>query len=266
MHIVEAKKLGERYMQPTIIIDAGHGGFDNGAVYNGRKEKDDTLKLALAVGKKLENMGFPVVYTRTTDVYQRPVDKAAIANNSGGDYFVSIHRNASTNPNMYSGVQTLVFHDSGVPARMARAINEELVKLGFQDLGVEERRNLAVLRRTRMPAVLVEAGFIDSDADNAKFDENFDEIAAGIANGIANTVGREKEAEKRFGVQVGLFRRYENAEYLLNQLLAQGYHVQIRDWNHYYAVVVGNESSLESARQLEQDLRKKGYDTLIVNI
>lgn len=255
-------------MQPTIIIDAGHGGFDNGAVYNGRKEKDDTLKLALAVGAKLEQMGFPVIYTRTTDVYQRPVDKAAIANNSGGDYFVSIHRNASTTPNMYSGIQTLVFQDSGVPARMARAINEELVKLGFNDLGVEERRNLAVLRRTRMPAVLVEAGFIDSDADNAKFDENFDAVAAAIANGIANTVGngQQKGAEKRFGVQVGLFRRYENAEYLLNQLLAQGYNVQIRDWNNYYAVVVGNESSLEDARKLERELQQKGYDTLIVNI
>lgn len=255
-------------MQPTIIIDAGHGGFDNGAVYNGRKEKDDNLRLALAVGAKLEQMGFPVIYTRTTDVYQRPIDKAAIANNSGGDYFVSIHRNASTSPNTYSGVQTLVFQDSGVPARMARAINEELVKLGFQDLGVEERKNLAVLRGTRMPAVLVEAGFIDSDADNARFDENFDAVAAAIASGIANTVGtgQEKGAEKTFGVQVGLFRRYENAEYLLNQLLVEGYNVQIRDWNNYYAVVVGNESSLENARLLEQELQKKGYDTLIVNI
>lgn len=253
-------------MQPTIIIDAGHGGFDNGAVYEGRKEKDDTLRLALAVGKKLEQAGFPVVYTRTTDVYQRPADKAAIANNSGGDYFVSIHRNASAEPNMYNGIQTLVFNDSGVLAKMARAINAELAKLGFEDLGVEERRNLAVLRRTRMPAVLVEAGFIDSDIDNEIFDSRFDEVAAAIAKGIENTVGTaEGKRTAGFGVQVGLFRRYENAEYLLNQLLAQGYNVQIRDWNNYYAVVVGNENSLEGARGLERELQQKGYRTLIVN-
>ena len=71
---------------------------------------------------------------------------------------------------------------------------------------------------------------------------------------------------KTFGVQVGLFRRYENAEYLMNQLEAQGYSVQIRDWNGYYSVVVGNESSLDAARRLEKELQKKGYSTLIVNI
>lgn len=254
-------------MQPTIIIDAGHGGFDNGAIYNGRREKDDTLRLALAVGKKLEQAGFPVVYTRTTDVYQRPVDKARIANDSGGDYFVSIHRNASAQPNMYNGVQTLVFNDSGVPAKMARSINAELEKLGFQNLGVSERRELAVLRRTRMPAVLVEAGFIDSDVDNELFDNNFDAVAAAIAKGIENAVGTNQgTGAKTFGVQVGLFRRYENAEYLMNQLEAQGYSVQIRDWNGYYSVVVGNESSLDAARRLEKELQQKGYSTLIVNI
>ena len=73
-------------MQPTIIIDAGHGGFDAGASYDGRKEKDDNLRLALAVGQRLEQAGFPVTFTRTTDVYQRPVDKAILANQSGGDY------------------------------------------------------------------------------------------------------------------------------------------------------------------------------------
>ena len=65
-------------MEPTIIIDAGHGGYDNGATYNGRKEKDDNLRLALAVGEKLQQDGFPVFFTRTTDIYQRPIDKARI--------------------------------------------------------------------------------------------------------------------------------------------------------------------------------------------
>ena len=60
----------------TIVIDAGHGGADPGAVFEGRQEKDDTLRLALAVGKILEENGQNVIYTRTTDVYQTPFQKA----------------------------------------------------------------------------------------------------------------------------------------------------------------------------------------------
>ena len=80
-------------MAATIILDAGHGGYDNGASYQGRKEKDDTLRVALAVGQKLEDAGYNVLYTRTTDRYDSPIEKARIANRSGADYFISFHRN-----------------------------------------------------------------------------------------------------------------------------------------------------------------------------
>lgn len=252
-------------MKPTIIIDAGHGGYDAGASYEGRKEKDDNLRLALAVGQRLEEAGFPVVFTRTTDVYQRPVEKARIANESGGDYFVSIHRNSSTVPNRYNGVQTLVYNDTGIPAALARNINAELEKVGFQNLGVDERKDLAVLRRTSMPAILIEAGFINSDTDNMIFDQNFNEMVNAIVTGIENTVGGES-GQRQFGVQVGLFRRYENAQFLLEEMIEQGYYAQIRERNQYFAVVVGQENSLEAARQLEQELSRKGYNTLVVNL
>lgn len=71
----------------TVVIDAGHGGSDFGAAYLGRKEKDDTLRLALAVGNILEENGVNVIYTRTSDVYTSPAGKAAMANASGADYF-----------------------------------------------------------------------------------------------------------------------------------------------------------------------------------
>ena len=74
------------------MIDAGHGGRDPGAVYNGRQEKDDVLALALAVGQILEDSGLDVEYTRTTDIYESPGEKAREANNAGADFFVSIHR------------------------------------------------------------------------------------------------------------------------------------------------------------------------------
>ena len=63
-------------MAYTIVIDPGHGGSDWGAAYEGRKEKDDNLNLALAVGRILENNGINVEYTRTDDVYNTPLEKA----------------------------------------------------------------------------------------------------------------------------------------------------------------------------------------------
>ena len=66
--------------KPTVIIDPGHGGDEPGAVFEGRKEKEDTLRLALAVGDILEEAGVQVLYTRTTDQTQTPAQKAAIAN------------------------------------------------------------------------------------------------------------------------------------------------------------------------------------------
>lgn len=171
-----------------IALDAGHGGSDPGAVYKGRQEKDDTLDLTLAVGDILKKNGIDVYYTRTTNEYETPFKKATDANNSGADLFVSIHRNSSENPNQYSGVETLVYSDTGLKAEVARNINNQLEDAGFKNLGVDERKNLVVLKRTKMPAVLVEVGFINNDKDNYLFDEEFDSIAQAIADGILESI------------------------------------------------------------------------------
>lgn len=171
-----------------IALDAGHGGSDPGAVYKGGQEKDDTLDLTLAVGDILKKNGIDVYYTRTTDEYETPFKKATDANNSGADLFVSIHRNSSENPNQYSGVETLVYSDTGLKAEVARNINNQLEDAGFKNLGVDERKNLVVLKRTKMPAVLVEVGFINNDKDNYLFDEEFDSIAQAIADGILESI------------------------------------------------------------------------------
>lgn len=173
----------------TIMMDAGHGGADFGAVYNGRYEKDDNLALTLAVGNILQNAGVNVVYTRTEDIYETPYRKAQEGNLSGADYFISIHRNSSPYPNTYSGVESLVYSDVGIAAVIARNVNRQLSYLGFRNIGVSERPNLIVLNSTEMPAVLVEVGFINTDGDNALFDLEFDAIAEAIAYGILESIG-----------------------------------------------------------------------------
>lgn len=174
---------------PLVVIDAGHGGNNPGAVYDGRLEKNDALALALAVGRILEESSVRVYYTRTGDVYESPVQKVMEGNAVGADYFVSIHRNASPYPNEYAGVETLVYSRYSEAARLAYNINAGLEQVGYANLGINEQPGLAVLRRSKMPAVLVEVGFINSDEDNTIFDRRFDETAQAIADGILETIG-----------------------------------------------------------------------------
>ena len=195
-------------MAYKVILDAGHGGRDPGAVYQNRQEKDDALALALAVGEILEQAGIDVVYTRTEDVYNTPYEKAVMGNNSGADYFISIHRNATAAPGGASGIETLVYSKGGEAERLAGNINDELEDLGFQNRGITERPNLVVLRRTSMPAVLVEAGFIDSPKDNEQFDRQFSEIARAIAEGFLETVGMDDVETRRQSRQSRFFTRY----------------------------------------------------------
>ena len=249
----------------TIIIDAGHGGYDNGATYQGRKEKDDTLKLAMAVGDILEKDGYNVIYTRTSDVYQSPFEKAQIANRSGGDYFVSFHKNSGKMPNQYQGVQSLVFSErDSISNEIGENINKELEKVGYNNIGLEARPNLVVLRKTNMPAVLVEAGFINSDYENKLWDTKFQEIAQAIADGIMMSVPNHMDDPKGYAVQIGLFKYESNADYQAELARDAGFDAEITYEEPYYAVRVPVEGSLEDATRVQNRLKRRGFDTLIV--
>ena len=251
-------------MAYKIVLDAGHGGTDPGAIYKERKEKDDNLELTLAVGKILEDNGIDVVYTRTTDIYQTPFEKAKIANEAGADYFISFHRNSSPEENQYQGVEVLVYDKSGIKYDMAQNIVGALGELGFKELGVNARPGLVVLRKTRMPALLVEAGFINNDRDNQLFDEKFTEIAGAISEAILGTLDQETvEDPLLYRVQVGVFRNKENADRLNYELLDKGYPSYILQQDGYYKVQVGAFEQLGNAVLMEQRLRKDGYQTLI---
>lgn len=258
-------------MARRVIIDAGHGGVEPGAVYNGRQEKDDTLQLAYDLGSALERRGIQVEYTRVSDVYDTPYEKALIANASNADIFVSIHRNAMPVPGSASGIQSLVYSDTGVPALLAKNINEELALVGWTDLGVVERPGLVVLRETKMPAVLVEVGFIDNEKDNAFFDANLAATADAIADGILRTFEELERTQAESGeesglyvVQVGVFRRRDFAEEELRDLEDMGFSGFLVERDGLYYVRSGAFRTLEQAITHERELRRRGYNTLIV--
>lgn len=251
----------------TVMIDAGHGGFDNGASFDGRTEKNDTLNLALAVGNILENNGVDVLYTRTTDIYQSPNEKANIANRSDASYFISLHRNSSETPNMYSGVQTLVYADAGIPALFAQNINAELGKVGFANLGTSVRPNLAVLRGTDMPAALVEVGFINTEQDNQLFDLKFPEVAQAIANGILQTIqgaGVESTEIESYSVELGVFMHHENAENLALNVQADNMEAFIEPINRCFRVCHGMYDNKDNAQKEAQKLFDMGYEARVI--
>ncbi len=223
------------------------------------------MNLAFAVGNILAQAGVDVVYTRDSDIYQTPFEKAQIANRSGADYFVSLHRNAMPTPGTGTGAESLVYENSGVPALMAENINEGLQQAGFANLGIIERPGLVVLRRTQMPAVLVEAGFIDNEADNRLFDQNFEAIAQAIARGILKTIEEEEtSAPEYYQIQTGIYWNQNLADQQLNQLLSQGFPAFIIYDEGYYKVRVGAFLNMDYAAQMEQRLRDYGYNTLMV--
>ncbi len=298
-------------MATKIILDPGHGGYDAGASFEGRKEKDDVLNLAFDVADELRRLGYEVEFTRTDDVYDSPTEKARIGNASGADFFISLHRNSSPTPNQYEGVETLLYSDTGTKAEMARNINSNLAALGFKDLGVEVRKDLAVLRRTKMPALLLEVGFINNEYDNQLFDTKRAEIAEAIAKGIDETLragtttavsntsfvnsyhGYETDmpifADERmpeqdmndmnnlmggsqgippeqiiYQILVSIFRNLGMASFKMNQLLNSGFDATANEVDGLYQVRVGAFETIEEALKVQEQLRNRGYDTLIV--
>ena len=188
------------------------------------------------------------------------------ANAAGVDFFISIHRNSYPTDNAVSGVESLVYDLSGIKLEMAENINDQLESIGFVNLGVKERPGLVVLRRTKMPAVLVEVGFINSDTDNQLFDDNFDDIALAIAEGILETLGQSSGPDSSgYTVQVGSYRNPANADRLVNELKEQDFPAEIAEGDGFFRVMVGAFSTLEEAVEMERRLRRAGYQTLVVS-
>jgi N-acetylmuramoyl-L-alanine amidase len=218
-----------------IVLDAGHGGNDPGAVANGLKEKDLTLAIAKHIGRMLaEYEGVEVHYTRTDDRFLELSERAAIANKLKADYFISIHINAGGGTGfesyIYNGnvnAKTIAYQNV-IHAEIMRAIG------GVKDRG-KKRANYAVLRETNMPAILTENLFIDNanDAAKLKSDQFLQQIAYGHVIGLEKAFGLKKKAKpqtneksfdgKIYRVQVGAFSDRENAERLAEELKKKGY-------------------------------------------
>lgn len=158
---------------PTIVLDAGHGGEDDGAVKNFIREKDINLDLALRAARMFEERGWNVVMTRRTDVEPTLLERADAANITGADLFISIHNNSLPEEKLpYSREYgTTVLYNAAAlrPAQDLAAItqNEIIGVLGTQREVLQDRPRLVVLNSTWVPAILTE-GIMMPNPGNAK--------------------------------------------------------------------------------------------------
>ena len=176
---------------PKIFIDAGHGGKDPGAVNGDIYEKDIALQIALKLNTALKNNGFETAMSRSTDVFIPLTERAQKANNFNADIFISLHLNSSTNSNA-EGIEFLVYENKGVNNKLASNIQNELIKIkGIVNRGIKERKDLAVLNSTRMPAILIEVGFISNNRELTLLRNDIyqNQIVQAINNGICNFFG-----------------------------------------------------------------------------
>lgn len=174
-----------------LMIDAGHGGKDPGAVGpTGLQEKDVTLKLASKVGNLLTAQGVKIGYTRTTDVFVELDDRADMANKAEARFFLSIHINSASSATA-TGTETYAYAPGGQGEKLAKAVQSNLVaNIKLPDRGVKFA-NFAVLRETEMPAALTEVCFICNPNEEAllKDDTFLNKVALGIAKGIVSFLG-----------------------------------------------------------------------------
>lgn len=187
-------------MAIKIFIDQGHnpsGNHNSGAEGNGLFEQDITFAIGIELARLLnENPNFTARVSRPTEDTvlgtnnsTSLAERVNMANNWPADYFISIHVNASTNPDA-NGSEVYVYSQPSTASSLAEAVLTNMVEaVGTKNNGVRTNPSLYVLRRTTMPAILVETAYITNVNDAEKLENMQPQFAQGIYNGILQYFG-----------------------------------------------------------------------------
>lgn len=186
----------------VIVVDPGHGAHDSGAKSPDKSvlEKNLTLSIGTLVTKELCAQGATVIQTRSGDTFVELKERAEIANRNGATFFVSVHINSNRTNDSASG--TIAFHHGGsvTGQLLAECIENEIKKItGMPGIGVWSDTKIystgfAVLRYSKMPAVLLELGFINNSKDRARMQQKDyqDAVAKAVVKGIRVYLGDVK--------------------------------------------------------------------------
>lgn len=181
----------------TIMIDAGHGGYDTGSIgVRGEYEKDINLKISLALGKKLQSSGYTVVYTRTSDTVSWPSDntqdlqaRCDMAVSKNADYFISIHLNSSEYE--ANGYEIYCDFNNAKTKKLSSNILKQLDSLEYStNRGLQDTNETAlyVISHNKVPAILIEAGFISNTSDLSYIQNNTQNLVNALYKGIEKSL------------------------------------------------------------------------------
>lgn len=228
-----------------IYIDAGHGGNDPGAVGNGLREKDLTLKISKKIAAILKDYDCTVKLSRTNDKTLSLKQRTDDANKWGADYLLSIHINAGGG----TGYEDFIYNglsNSSSTAKLRDTIHNEIVKelTVWRNRG-KKKANFHMLRETRMHAMLSENGFIDNktDANRLKDDKFLDKIARGHANGLIKAFNLKKKASKPTPSKTSKPKT---------------------DSNTFYRVVAGSFKDRQNALDRKRQLENRGITDVFI--
>ena len=168
-----------------VVIDAGHGGTDHGAIRDDTSEKDITLDVSQKVEDMLKKQGYAVLMTRPVDSFVSLADRVAMAEKFNPDIFVSIHVNSSVRPEI-TGIETHYYHQESL--NLAQTVHSSLASaIDSKNRGLFKSK-FYVINHTTSPAILVEIGFISNDNERAQLvsEKRKQATAKAIVEGVNN--------------------------------------------------------------------------------
>lgn len=208
-------------------LDFGHGGKDSGAIGpTNLKESDIALKIGMMVKENLENAFEKVITTRDNDKYYSLDYRTKKANNENSDYFISIHLNSATNTSA-KGCEVWIYNENSKLQTLANNLcNNLATKMNTPNRGIKYSKKLAVLKNTKMPALLIEIDFISNKEveKSLRNDNHLKNIADTISSTLLSFVNKSIVEDKVFyRVCIGSFSNKDNAVNLKNEAICKGF-------------------------------------------
>lgn len=260
-----------------IVIDAGHGGEDEGCSYNAVEEKDINLHLALSLKSKLEEMDFQVLLTRTDDSQLELEERVKIADEARADAFISIHQNSCQDKSA-AGIETYYYPTpEGDNERLAKLVQQyAILYTKVRDRGIREVDNLYVIRESNMPSCLVETGFLSNPEEQVNLQDEayLEKIAQGLADAIqlyfypkvmyltfddgpvAGNTAAVLDILKKKNIKATFFVVGKNVERnpeLAKRIVEEGHTIGIHCYSHNYDEIYANvDSYLEDFEKAKQ--------------
>lgn len=192
-----------------LVVDAGHGGKDDGAVGNGMYEKDVTLKIAEKMKELSSQYGIDIVLTRSSDVYMSPKEKSDFANTQNANAFISVHvNNSDKNEMLNSGMEVFLSTNNTNNLDNNKVLGSAIIQNLQPDFSVtpalqQRQVGIWILDHSNIPSVLVECGYITNanDAEILKQDNKIELIARNILQGVTMYANNKVDKLKLYQIE-----------------------------------------------------------------